>query len=65
MDIKKHVEDILIRIGAVDATILEIHKTGSQLFISNSTDLDYVVICSNFKNYYFKSLRKGFLYPNF
>lgn len=30
------------------ATVLEIFKTGSQLFKSNPTDLDYVAICENY-----------------
>jgi len=48
MNIKEKVEEILTN-QLEDSVILEIYKTGSQLFSDTPKDLDYVVICDNFK----------------
>lgn len=45
MDIKNYIEELLEGTGA---TILEISKTGSQLFKEDPNDLDYTVVCENF-----------------
>lgn len=37
-----------------NSTILEIFKTGSQLFIDTPTDYDYVAVCDNFSKSYFR-----------
>lgn len=48
MDIRLKVEEYLNNIQETEAEIIEIFKTGSQLFRDNPTDLDYYVICNNF-----------------
>jgi len=49
MDIKAHVEDVLIKMRENDAEIVEIYKTGSQLTRRDPHDYDYEIICRNFK----------------
>ena len=49
MKLKEIAEDILLKEKELEANILEIFETGSQLFINRDTDLDYVVICRNYK----------------
>ena len=57
MDIIQFVKEELIRQQENDAIILEIFKTGSQLFIEAPHDLDYVIILKNF----YQRRRKVFL----
>jgi hypothetical protein len=49
MKLKEIAEDILLREKELEATVLEIFETGSQLFLDRETDLDYVVVCKNYK----------------
>lgn len=49
MTIKEIAEDILLKEKELEVLILEIFETGSQLFVDRDTDLDYVVVCSNYK----------------
>lgn len=48
MDIKKYVEQELIEEEEFNTTILEIAKTGSQIFRDNPVDLDYVIILDGY-----------------
>ena len=50
-NIINEVNKILVSQNETSTTILEIFKTGSQLFIENPSDLDYVVICENYKKW--------------
>jgi hypothetical protein len=45
MNIKDYIETLLEGTGT---TILEISKTGSQLFKEDPNDLDYTIVCENF-----------------
>ena len=45
MDIKTYVEELLIEQGELFTTILEISKTGSQLFNDDPNDLDFMIVC--------------------
>jgi hypothetical protein len=49
MTVKEIAEDILLKEKELEAIILEIFETGSQLFVERDNDLDYVVICKNYK----------------
>jgi hypothetical protein len=49
MTLKEIAEDILLKEKELEATILEIFETGSQLFVERNNDLDYVVVCKNYK----------------
>lgn len=49
MNIKTYVEELLIEQKETSAVIVEISKTGSQLFKNKPHDLDYIVICSGFE----------------
>jgi hypothetical protein len=49
MTLKEIAYDILLKEKEIDAVILEIFETGSQLFLQRETDLDYVVICRSYK----------------
>jgi hypothetical protein len=49
MTIKEIAEETLLKEKELEALILEIFETGSQLFVNRDTDLDYVVICKNYK----------------
>jgi len=46
MDIKKYLDNLLLQIGELDAVVLEISKTGSQLFKDGPKDQDYRVVCT-------------------
>lgn len=48
MDIKQKADEILFAQQEENATILEIFKTGSQLFIENPHDLDFIIVCDGF-----------------
>jgi hypothetical protein len=48
MDIKALAELILDRQKEKDATIIEIFKTGSQIFLDRKKDYDFVIICKNY-----------------
>lgn len=49
MEIYDIVKQILIKQNELTATVLEIFKTGSQLFVSNPHDLDFVAVCTGYK----------------
>jgi hypothetical protein len=49
MTLKEIAEDILLKEKELESTILEIFETGSQLFVEKNNDLDYVVVCKNYK----------------
>lgn len=58
MEIKQLVEKILKDQEQTEVEILEIFKTGSQIFIDNPKDLDYVAICKNYSKKRTKTLIK-------
>jgi hypothetical protein len=49
MNIEILVQSILDEQEEIDASILEIFKTGSQLFTERETDVDFVVVCSGYQ----------------
>lgn len=49
MNIKNFVEDWFIKMREDNAVVLEIYETGSQLLRDDPHDLDFEVICENFK----------------
>jgi hypothetical protein len=55
--IKEMFEEILSEQNS-EATILEIFKTGSQIFRDNPGDLDYVAVCENYKPVYSRKHKK-------
>lgn len=59
MEIKQLVENILKDQQEEGAEILEIFKTGSQIFINNPKDLDYVAVCKNYTKKRTKTLIKN------
>jgi len=54
MDIKKYIEEKLIEQNELQAVILEISKTGSQLFNDTPNDLDYRIVCENYSKMHTK-----------
>jgi len=58
IDIKQLFDDILEEQGFPNTKIIEIFKTGSQIFHDNPNDLDFVAICSNYPKGYFRKFIK-------
>ena len=57
LEIKELFESLLKEQSLENIKILEIFKTGSQLFIDNPKDLDYVAICENYPYKYIRTHR--------
>ena len=51
LDIKTKAEELLVQERS-NAEIVEIFKTGSQIFKDNPKDLDYVIVCKNYEKQY-------------
>lgn len=67
MDIKNYIDNLLLQQGETDAVVVEIYKTGSQLFKEGGKDLDYCVICTGLKQRYVMNIAReeGVIYDFF